>query len=157
VRYSWSRQEMPGKNSFPLFFNSFNHAPFQNGVINWTRTFSPTVVNEVRIGVNRIVTWNGGEDKGLGSVAEKLGIQQGNDGGTGLMSIQFNGGLADGIGSANIGTQQKFPNNTFHYADNVTIVHGRHMVKTGGQLLRQQMNPFYAGNNGRTGFIRFDG
>jgi hypothetical protein len=31
------------------------------------------------------------------------------------------------------------------------------MMKMGGQLLRQQMNPFYAGNNGRTGFIRFDG
>ena len=30
-------------------------------------------------------------------------------------------------------------------------------MKTGGQLLRQQMNPFYAGNFGRTGFIRFSG
>jgi hypothetical protein len=157
VRYSWGRQELPGQNSFPLFFNSFNHAPFQNGVINWTRTISPTMVNELRAGANRIVLWNGGEDKGLGNVAEKLGIQQGNDRGPGLMSLQFTGGLADGIGSANIGTQQKFPNNTYHFADNFTLIRGRHMMKMGGQLLRQQMNPFYAGNNGRTGFIRFDG
>ncbi len=157
VRYSWGRQEQPGQNSFPLFFNSFNHAPFQNGVINWTRTISPTMVNELRVGANRIVLWNGGEDKGLGNVAEQLGIQQGNDRGPGLMALQFSGGLANGIGSANIGTQQKFPNNTFHYADNFTLIKGRHMMKMGGQWLRQQMNPFYAGNNGRTGFIRFDG
>jgi hypothetical protein len=157
VRYSWGRQNTPGFNSFPVFFNTFNNAPFQAGVINWTRTFSPSVVNEFRAGANRIMNHNGGLDKGLGNVAEKLGIQQGNDRGPGLMSLQFTNGFASGIGSANIGTQQKFPNNTFHYADNVTIIRGRHMMKTGGQWLRQQMNPFYAGNNGRTGFIRFDG
>ncbi|MBM3749159.1 MAG: carboxypeptidase regulatory-like domain-containing protein, partial [Acidobacteria bacterium] len=157
ARYSWSRQLLPGKNSFPLMFDSFNTAPFQAGVINWTRTIRPTLVNELRIGVNRIMNWNGGEDKGLGNVAEKLGIQQGNDRGPGLMALTFSGGLASGIGSANIGTQQKFPNNTFHYADNLTLIKGRHMIKTGGQLLRQQMNPFYAGNWGRTGQIRFNG
>ncbi|MGH8248271.1 MAG: carboxypeptidase regulatory-like domain-containing protein, partial [Gammaproteobacteria bacterium] len=157
ARYSWGRQELPGQSSFPLLFNSFNHAPFQNGVVNWTRSFSPTLVNEARFGANRIMNWNGGEDKGLGNVAETLGIQQGNDRGPGLMSIEFSNGLANSIGSSNIGTQQKFPNNTFHYADNLTLIRGRHLLKTGGQLLRQQMNPFYAGNFGRTGFIRFNG
>ena len=157
VRYSWGRQEQPGFNSFPLVFNSFNHSPFQNGVINWTRTISPTKVNELRIGVNRVMLWNGGTDKGLGNVADKLGIAGVNDGGPGLMGLSFTGGFASGIGSANIGTQQKFPNNTFHYADNFTLVRGHHMMKMGGQLLRQQMNPFYAGNNGRTGSIDFNG
>jgi hypothetical protein len=156
-RYSWGRQEIPGINYFPLIFNTFNHAPFRNGVANWTRTFSPRVVNELRFGANRIMNWNGGEDKGLGNVAEKLGIQQGNDRAGGLFGITLTGGLASGLGSSNIGTQQKFPNNTFHLADNLTLIRGRHMIKTGGQLLRQQMNPFYAGNNGRTGSITFNG
>ena len=156
-RYSWGRQELPGFNTFPLLFNTFNSAPFQNAVLNWTRMISPNAVNEVRFGFNRIMNHNGGLDTGLGNVAEELGIQRGNDRGPGLMSLQFTGGLASGIGSANIGTQQKFPNNTFHLADNLTLVRGRHMMKMGGQMLRQQMNPFYAGNNGRTGFIRFDG
>ena len=121
------------------------------------------MVNEARFGVNRILNFNGGEDKGLGNVAEDLGIQQGNDRGAGLLSIEFGAAgttptsLVNNIGNANIGTQQKFPNNTFHYADNVTLIRGRHLMKTGGQLLRQQMNPFYAGNFGRTGFIRFSG
>ncbi|HYK91844.1 MAG TPA: carboxypeptidase-like regulatory domain-containing protein, partial [Acidobacteriota bacterium] len=156
-RYSWGRQETPGHNLFPLIFDTFNHSPFMNGVINWTRTFSPKLINEVRFGGNRVLLWNGGDDKGMGNVAEKLGIQQGNDRGPGLLGISFTGGLASGIGSANIGTQQKFPNNTYHLMDNVTLIRGRHMLKMGGQLLRQQINPFYAGNNGRTGSIDFNG
>ena len=50
-------------------YNRFNIAPFQNGVMNWTRTISPTLVNEARVGVNNIMLNNGGEDKGLGNVA----------------------------------------------------------------------------------------
>ena len=156
VRYSWGRQESPGFTSFPLTFPSFNHSPFKNGVINWTRTLSPTKVNELRIGVNRVMLWNGGQDKGIGNVAEKLGIQKGNDRGPGLLSLQ-GWTYAGGVGSANIGTQQKFPNNTFHYVDNFSLMRGRHMMKMGGQLLRQQMNIFYAGNMGRTGLIEFNG
>ncbi len=157
-RYSWGRQEQPGFNAFPLNVDSFNHSPFRNSVINWTRTFSPKIVNELRFGANRIVNWNGGQAKeGLGNIAENLGIQNGNDRAPGLFGINLTGGLASGFGNANIGTQQKFPNNTFHLTDNVTIIRGRHMIKTGGQWLRQQMNPFYAGNNGITGFITFNG
>jgi Carboxypeptidase regulatory-like domain/TonB-dependent Receptor Plug Domain len=89
ARYSWGRQETPGQNSFPVVFDTFNHSPFQNGVLNWTRTVSPTVVNEARFGANRIVLWNGGEDKGLGNVAEALGIQQGNDRGPRVIGPQL--------------------------------------------------------------------
>ncbi len=45
-RYSHGRQDNPGVNTFPLFYNSFNLSPFQNGVINWTRTHQPPLVNE---------------------------------------------------------------------------------------------------------------
>jgi hypothetical protein len=152
-RYSNGRQDTPGVNTFPLFYNSFNIAPFENGVVNWTRTFNPTIVNEVRVGVNNIMLNNGGQDKGLGDIAQKLGI---NSAGSGLLSLQgFT--WASNIGNANIGTQQLFANTTYHYADNLTIVHGRHMMKMGGNILRQQMNTFYAGNNGRTGFLAFSG
>jgi hypothetical protein len=152
-RYSNGRQDTPTLHSFPLFYNAFNIAPFQNGVINWTRTFSPAVVNEARFGVNNIMLDNGGEDKGLGDIAQKLGIK---NAGSGLLSLQ-GFAWASGFGNANIGVQQLFANTTYHWADNLTIIKGRHMMKTGGQVLRQQMNTFYAGNNGRTGFINFNG
>ena len=152
-RYSNGRQDTPTINSMPLVYNAFDTAPFANGVLNWTRTISPTLVNEARVGVNNVTRNNGGEDKGLGDIAQKLGIAGVP---TGLLSLQGWNYISN-FGSANIGTQQLFANTTWHYADNLTIIHGRHMIKTGGQLMRQWANVFYAGNNGRTGFINFNG
>lgn len=160
VRLSKGRQDNPGLNSFPLFYNSFNRAPTQNGVINWTRTFSPRLVNEFRVGVNNVLQVNGGADKGLGDIAQKVGIQ---NAGSGLLALGagVNGGSAfnwaSSLGSANIGAQQNFANTAFHYADNVTYIHGRHMMKMGGQALREWINAFYASNSGRTGYINFSG
>jgi hypothetical protein len=152
-RYSNGRQDQPGVNTAPFLYNSFNIAPFQNGVLNWTRTISPRLVNEARFGVNNILLNNGGEDKGLGDVASTLGIA---NAGSGLLSLQGFSYMAS-LGNANIGTQQLFANTTYHFADNLTIIRGRHMMKTGMQIMRQQMNTFYSGNNGRTGFIAFNG
>jgi len=157
ARYSNSRQDAPTTNSFLLLFDSFFTAPFQAGVLNWTRTWSAAVVNEFRAGVNRIAFSDGGADKGLGNVAEELGILRGNERGPGLMALQFSGGLATSLGRTNMTRQRLIANNTFHYADNLTVVAGRHLMKTGGQWLRQQANNFFAGNNGITGFIRFTG
>ena len=155
VRYAHSFQAIPGFASFPLSFNSFNNSPFKAGVVNWTRTISPRLVNEVRIGVNRITLHNGGEDKGYPDLNQKLGIQGVNS--TGLLAINLINGVASIGGSSNIGTQQLFANATFHYADNLTIIRGRHSMKTGFNILRQRMNTFYAGNNGRIGFMEFNG
>ena len=156
-RYSNGRQDNPTTNSFPLMYNTFFIAPFQNGVLNWTRTFSPTVVNEARVGVNDIMNQNGGADKGLGDIAQKVGIA---NVGAGLPSLQGSSQgftYASNIGSANVGTQQLFANSTFHYADNLTTIRGRHMIKTGAQLMRRRLDAFYSGNNGRTGFFNFNG
>lgn len=153
ARYSNGRQDQPGVNSAPFLYNSFNIAPFQNGVINWTRTINPRLVNEARVGVNNIMLNNGGEDKGLGDIASKLGMQ---NAGTGLLSLTGFAYTA-ALGNANIGTQQLFATTTYHYADNVSVNRGRHMMKMGGNILRQQINAFYAGNNGRSGYMNFSG
>src|SRR5262249_54094099 len=58
VRYSNGRQDQPGVNTAPFLYNSFNIAPFQNGVINWTRTITPRLVNEARAGVNDVMLNN---------------------------------------------------------------------------------------------------
>jgi len=152
-RYSHGMQDAPGVNTFPLFYNSFNRSPFQNQVINWTRSISPRVVNELRIGVNNVLLDNGGADKGLGNIALNAGIAAA---GPGLLSLQ-GFAYASALGNANIGAQQVFANTTFHYADNLTLIRGRHMMKMGGNILREWVNVFYAGNNGRTGFIAFNG
>lgn len=160
VRISKARQDAPSLNTMPIFYGSFNTSPFENAVFNWTRTISPRMVNEVRVGVNFVTLNNGGQDEGLGNLAQQVGIS---NAGTGLLALGQglgNGGSFNwitGLGSANIGTQQDFANTTFHYADNLTLIRGRHMMKMGAQLLRERIDVFYSGNNGRSGFINFDG
>jgi outer membrane receptor protein involved in Fe transport len=152
-RYSHGRQDNPGLNTFPLFYNSFSKSPFQNEVLNWTRTISPRMVNELRIGVNNVMLDSGGADKGLGNIAQNAGIASA---GSGLMSLQGFSYIS-ALGSANIGTQELFANTTFHYADNLTLIRGRHMMKMGGQALREWIDVFYSGNDGRTGYLSFNG
>jgi hypothetical protein len=153
ARYSNGRQDQPGVNSAPFLYNSFNIAPFQNGVINWTRSINPRLVNEARVGVNNLMLNNGGADKGAGDIASKLGMQ---NSGPGLLSLTGFAYTA-ALGNANIGTQQLFATTTYHYADNLTVIRGRHMMKMGANILRQDMNVFYAGNNGRSGYMDFNG
>ena len=153
IRYSQGRQNTQGFNSYVLAFPAFRTAPVQHGVINWTRTISPSMVNEFRTGVNHNNLTNGNSDNGLGNYAEELGIR---NAGEGLLALR---GFAyvSAMGSANDGIAQQFTSNVYHTADNVTLIRGRHMIKTGGQVIRQQVNTFYAGNNGRTGYINFSG
>ena len=155
-RASWSRLNNPGTNSFPLFYNSFSNAPTKSLGLDWTRTISPALVNEVRVGGNYVTTLNGGADKGLGNVGTTLGIAGANERGPGLPGIDgFT--YASGIGSANVGTQQDFPSTVLQAEDTLVITHGRHVLHTGFQFFRQRIDPFYAGNYGRTGNITFDG
>ena len=156
-RYSQSRLSNPTTNSFPLIFDSFLEAPAYNSMANWTRTVSPRLVNEARIGVNYVRLHNGGADKGLGDVAQDLGIQNGNDRGPGLMALNFGAAFVTGIGNANIGTQQLFPSTVIQFEDSLVITRGSQILRTGVQFQRLRINPFYAGNFGRTGNITFDG
>ena len=159
-RYSRGRQDAPGLNTFPLFYNSFNTSPFQNGVLNWTRTVRPNLINEARFGVNYIELINGGADKGLGNIATTAGIAAA---GPGLLNLSGGGALGTnftyitGLGNANIGTQQLFANTTFQLTDNMTWIKGKHVIKFGFDEQRRWINVFYSGNNGRSGFIDFNG
>ncbi len=156
-RYSWSRTERPGFNSFPLFYNSFGHAPTDNVVLDWTRTISPTFVNEARIGVNYVKVTDGGDPKGQGNIGEQFGIKGSNDRGPGLLGLNFSGGIASNIGSGSIGTTELFADTVIQLEDTVILTRGRHTQHMGFQVQRQRINSFYAGNYGRSGNINFDG
>ena len=161
-RFSESRQDNPITNSFPLIFDSFFNAPTYNTVFNWTRTFNPGLVNEARFGINYVRLNNGGVDKGVGSLAQELGVLNGNDRSAGLFSIELGASLVGdnnnhSIGSRNIGTQQLFADTVIQFEDSLIITRGRQIFRTGFQYQRQRLNTFYAGNNGRTGFMSFSG
>lgn len=125
----------------------------QNIVINWTRTITPTLINEARIGFNRAVfiTNNVFDWAGLGDENGKLGIPGG-------QAVPFLSSINWGTGLTTIGGSGSNENNvpnTFHYGDNLTWLRGRHSLKMGAQLQRYQQNRFYAGNNGILGLFTY--
>jgi hypothetical protein len=156
-RFSWSRQNSPVTNTFPLFFGSFSYNPIWSAVTDWTHTFSPHIVNDFRMGVNYVSTHSGGTDNGLGNVADELGIQGVNTRTPGLNAMNFSGGFISNFGSANIGTQQLFPSTVIQFTDSLMVMKGTHTLHFGFQFMRERINPFYAGNYGRTGQINYDG
>jgi hypothetical protein len=128
--------------------------PTRSAMINWTRTISPAVINEARIGFNRLHETSVVQDTGgIGNFAESIGIPGGNNAGPGLPSISF--GDATAIG--NRGSISVASSNIFQYGDSLSMSRGRHFFKTGFELLRYQQNRYYGSNNGVFGFFDFNG
>lgn len=158
-RYSFGNYEVLGTQGvLPIIPTAKIFSRPQNVALNWTRTISPTIINEARVGLNRAVFVNEAFDwAGIGDVNARLGIP-GDQARSGLSQITLGNGLITTGGQAIIGglAADSFnATNTFHYGNNLTILRGRHNLKMGGQLLRYQQNRFYAGNNGKLGLFNY--
>jgi hypothetical protein len=155
ARYSFANFHTNGiRGALPvqLTGKSFNRP--QNIALNWTRIFSPTIINEARVGFNRAVFITDVLDwSGLGNGNASLGIA-GTQVHPGLSSIALGSGLT-GIGST--GVVEDNVTNTFQYGDTLTVSRNRHFMKMGGQWLRYQQNRFYPGNNGLLGLFEYGG
>ena len=152
-RYSESRFDNPTLNSFPLIYNSFATAPTHTGVVDWTRTISPSVVNEVRFGVNYVYNDNGAASNGLNDFAQTVGIPAVPS--AFLPSMSLNGGNAATFGNSD--NVQLFADTVIHYEDTVIWTKGRHTMHIGFQGYRYRIDTFYSGNNGEAGILNFDG
>jgi Carboxypeptidase regulatory-like domain len=142
----------------PVFFSGPNSFPTKLGGGSWIHTFSPSIVNEARIGFTR-VRWDQGiptDPTGLFGLTgnAKVGIPFG---------VQFYPGFSDqsiGSGASDVGTSanpQQFRDNTFNYQDNITWQHGRHLLSFGVQALRYQQNYVNAINFGFLGSQGYNG
>jgi len=155
-RYSHAKQHNPTINSFELIGTGFSDAPIDNAVLDWSHTFSNTLLNDLRVGFNHVKLHNGTDfASSVGNLGDQLGIGNGNPAGVpGLLSIGFNG-ILSGIGSS--GVQQKFQDAVIQTSDTVIITHNRHVFHTGFEFWRDRINTFYTGNNGALGSINFTG
>lgn len=155
-RYSHAKQHNPTINSFVLIGTGFSDAPIENTVVDWSHTFSPRLLNDVRVGVNHVRLHNGTDfASSVGNLGDQLGIGNGNpEGVPGLLSIGFNG-ILSGIGSS--GVQQKFQDAVIQASDTVILTHNRHVFHAGFEFWRDRINTFYTGNNGALGSINFSG
>jgi hypothetical protein len=148
ARYSFERTErflpasLPHGDAGFTFGAGTGLVRAQSLAINDTHTFTPHLLNEFRFGFSRfaikVISIDAGQN--LGS---KAGIPGTN--------------ISD---TASAGPQIQFPNNeirnlghngnqplltfldTFQYYDNVTLIHGRHTIKTGANYTRRRRNVF---------------
>ena len=154
-RFSMGSYESFGSRAaLPTQMTSGQQGPTRSGVINWVRTFTPTIVNEARAAYSRViikdtaVDWSGklGPD---GNSA--FGIPGGQPI-PGLSGVTIGGGLTGAGSGASISNTA---DNKFIYYDNLTWQKNRHLIKMGAQMTRYQQNRYYAGNNGALGVFRY--
>jgi len=153
ARYSQSVVDNPSTNDMPLFYNSFANYPTHNGVLDWVRTISPTMVNDARVGVNYVRVNNGAAANGTGDFPATVGLP--GIPSSILPAMNFTGGNANTVGNADI--YQLFADTVIQYEDTLTISKGVHTMHLGFQGWRNRINTFYSGNNGRAGTFTFDG
>lgn len=153
--YSQGFQQNPTTNSFKLFGQSFANSPFHGGVVDWTHTFSPSVVMDAKMGVNRILLHSGSLVTGVGSLGQQLGIADGNIHGPGLLALNFGSGIANNIGASD--SEQLFADTTLEPTVDLIVTHNRHVFHMGLQIMRQDINTYYAGNNGKYGLLNYSG
>jgi hypothetical protein len=161
-RWSISRYEQLGSTTaaLPVQMVGGQTGPTMSAVMNWTRTFSTTIVNEARAAYSRVGIddttndWSGL----LGATGNQAFGIPGGQPIPGLSFIGNNGGNlsgTSGIGSAAaIGSTV---DNKFIYYDNLTWQKGKHLLKMGAQFTRTQQNRYYAGNNGALGSFSYNG
>jgi hypothetical protein len=154
LRYSQSRLAQPGSNTLPLSYDSFWNSPTHGGVMDWTHTVSPSLVNEARFGVNYVFINNGAAENGLTGYAQTLGIPDVPSSFLPTMSI----GGGSNVGSfGNNDVVQLFADTVIHYEDTLIYTKGNHTMHFGFQGFRYRVDTFYSGNNGEAGTFIFGG
>jgi hypothetical protein len=167
ARYSKSDEFDPGGNSQPLQGNSLSQAWLNNGSANWSHAFSPNLLNEVRFGKNgvKLIAPSVTFAPSVGNFATTIGITNGNPTGIpGLPEFGFAGGTGSSVtpGGGNALTNLGSLVNPQHFASTVTqfdesliYTHGRHVINSGFQVQKYNLNVFYPGNAGELGAVVF--
>lgn len=145
VRYSFGDQSLfePFTGpSFPLVPGYGDHVPSrgQNAMLAETHTFSPSLLNEIRAGFDRV---------SLGVFQENFGrdlnglvglpVVSSNPRDLGLTPISVTGFSPLGDESNN---PQHGTTNVYQLTDNLTYVRGRHLAKFGGEFRILQQNAY---------------
>jgi hypothetical protein len=141
-----------------ISFPSQNRFPTKLGGGNWVHTFSPSIVNEARVGFTRVV-WNQGVPTDPTGVFGFTGDQ--------VVGIPFGTQLYQGFSAQSIsnnfsglgtpGEPQILRDNTFYYGDNLTIQKGKNLVSIGVQAIRYQQNYSPSGAQGSLGQFNYSG
>ncbi|MGA8308425.1 MAG: TonB-dependent receptor [Terriglobales bacterium] len=154
-RYSQFHVSNPFTQTFLLGARAnpdVSEQPGENVSIAWTHSFNPSLLNDLRVGINHVRFSSGYTDLGLGKFSESLGIAGGNAQAPGILGLNFaNAGL-------NLGTpdvEQHFGDGTLQLSEGLIWTRGRHIIHLGFQYWRMRENSAYSGNDGVLGHLNF--
>jgi carboxypeptidase family protein len=161
ARYSQQYITQPTINSQPLLYNSNgnNVFPLQSGVLNYTRTFSPTIINEFRAGANYFPAE--GNVQG-GATPATAGLIPGQPTSF-LPGLYFAGAPVGGsqngpFAFGTVDAPEIFHQTTISVEDNVSMTHGAHTMHAGFQFERYRNDYVPAtSSDGAAGQIGFSG
>ena len=142
VYFRWFRDDGNSTAPFDVSGSAFEQkAVAQNGVLNWQRIITPTVINEAKIGYNGPKTRTNGVAPTVPGV-DLSGVTLNITGANVLVGIGGQGASA-GISipsgqvrasSATNGRGQPYTNYSLSYVDNLTWIKGAHNIKFGGEF-----------------------
>ncbi|MDX2179492.1 MAG: TonB-dependent receptor [Bryobacteraceae bacterium] len=124
-------------------------APTKGAVIAWTRTVTPSIVNDFRFGYTRTDI--------VDTFADPFGTQTDGNAKLGIPGGQLSPGfssLSPGEGLSPIGTTGILSDgrdHKFHISETLSWSKGRHFLHFGANGVRYRQNRFYSGNNGALG------
>jgi hypothetical protein len=154
ARYSQQRNLQQFINSQPLLYSGSggNNLPLWSGVINYTHTFSPTLLNEFRVGTTYFpaegnVQSPGSTDYGQLIQGEPTSF---------LPLISFSGTSLGQFGT--VDAAEIFHQTSILAEDTAIWTHGSHSMKFGYQFIRYR-NDYVpsTSNDGAAGQIQFNG
>jgi hypothetical protein len=156
-RFTKAFQNNPSNNSQELLGNGFSTTPIISTVGDWTRAIGNNLVNDARFGWNHIIADSGTAwASSVGQAGNTLGIGNGNPANLpGLLALNFTNSALTNLGA--VEATENFNDHVWEAEDSLSWVHGRHNFKFGGEWWLQEINTFYAGNNGELGLMDFTG
>ena len=125
--------------------------PLKNMVVDYVRTFTPTLLNDFRVGTQ---IFPANDQVYTSAVSGNINTE------IGLPDVPVNVLPAMNIGYGSVGGSdgpEVFHDTTDQIEDSLTWTHGRHSIHTGFEWLHYAMNDTYAGNNGEAGTWNFSG
>jgi hypothetical protein len=142
VYLRWFRDDGSSTAPFDVSGSAFEQkAVAQNGVLNWQRIITPTIINEAKIGYNGPKTRTNGVAPNVPGV-DLSGVTLNITGANVLVGIGgqgANAGISIPSGqvrasSATNGRGQPYTNYSLSYVDNLTWIKGAHNIKFGGEF-----------------------
>ena len=147
-RFSYESQPSSIPGTFPGladgggFFSGIEDNSYRSFATNWTHLFRPTLVNEFRLGYNRINShrFNFFYNQNISDQLGFPGVPFGPDIG-GLPQLTFGDGSAPTLGSPTFLPSRELQN-TYVLNENLTVVKGRQTLKFGTEIRREEFTIF---------------